>query len=152
MKYQVHMETLLQLPKCTHLIPLTQGRAPSKFIPTTRWRKGAYKDITTRASNTPSDTAQGGFQGSLYGLQAQTSTTLWCPLWWCSWNCWGTHLCSVKQERGKSHPCTALSRRQNLHYTKISRTAAGYTSLHPDASSVFRKDFQLPERDILNVH
>lgn len=146
MNHQLHMETVLQMPKLTHLILLTQGRAPAKSIPTIRWRKGPYTDITKRASNPPSDTSQGCPKAHYMALSTDfRHLDAKRPLWWCSWNCWGAHLTGDREE-------PALTRRQNLHYTQISRAAAGYTSLHPDANSVFRKDFHLPERDILNIH
>lgn len=105
MNHQLHMETLLQMTKLTHLILLTQGRAQGKSIPTIRWRKGPYRDYNKSFKSTLRHST-GVSQGSLYGLQAQTSDT-WMPrgpLWWCSWNCWGAHFCSVRQTGDREEP------------------------------------------------
>lgn len=152
MNYQLHMETLLQMP--THPPNSSDPReSPRQVHPHNKVKK--IRRYHNKSFKSTLRHSTGMSQGSLYGLQAQT-LTLGCQ----EAPCDGvvetaeeyTFAQSNKQETGKSQPCAALSRGQNLHYTKISRTAAGFTSLHPDASSVFRKDFQLPERDILNAH
>lgn len=142
MNHQLHMETLLQMTKLTHLILLTQGRAQGKSIPTIRWRKGPYRDITTRASNPPSDTAQGCPKVHCMACKPRLQT-LGCQEAPCVAETAGEHTFaqSDKQETGKNQSCAALSRRQNLHDTKTDSSRIHFFT--PWCRQCFQKGFPL---------
>lgn len=154
MEYQLCMETLLQMPRLTHLILLTQGRAPRQVPPHSKVKKRSLQRYFKRFKPTLG-TAQGYPKAHLWfastGCRHFDAKRPFVMVWLRLLR--KTPLLSQTNRRqGRASPVQPWAEGKNCTTQKQAGEQQDML-LYPDASSVFREESQLPEKiDILNVH